>query len=256
MNFLIGLLFAHYFFTTSFLEGQVSDFLWPEGDMTLYLTGAKFFIYDDWRFPVFISNFLERSYPQSMAFTDTVPLFALFAKIIYKSTGYEIAHWAYWIITVVLLQPVAFSLLLWSMGVRNLLLNVAGGILSLLVPAFLYRVANPQCGHFTFITAMALYFVTAREAELRREMPHWLAILWLLTLLLISLVNMYLLAMSLLFCGISWTGWQWSPSEVDGGTPCGACACAAAARFWSLPRSCMQPDGLFLSRAEISVTTA
>ena len=142
MNFLIGLLFAHYFFTTSFLEGQVSDFLWPEGDMTLYLTGAKFFIYDDWRFPVFISNFLERSYPQSMAFTDTVPLFALFAKIIYKSAGYEIAHLAYWYFTAVLLQPVAFSLLLWSMGVRNLLLNVAGGILSLLVPAFLYRVAH------------------------------------------------------------------------------------------------------------------
>ena len=34
MNFLIGLLFAHYFFTTSFLKGQVSTFLWPQGDMT------------------------------------------------------------------------------------------------------------------------------------------------------------------------------------------------------------------------------
>src|SRR6266516_1269884 len=72
VNFVIGLLFAHYFFTTSFLRGQVSIFLWPQGDMTQYLTGAKFFIYDDWRFPVFISNFLERSIPQSMAFTDTV----------------------------------------------------------------------------------------------------------------------------------------------------------------------------------------
>ena len=206
MNFLIGLLFAHYFFTTSFLKGQVSDFLWPEGDITQYLTGAKFFIYDDWQFPVFISNFLERSYPQSMAFSDTVPLFALFAKIIYKLAGYEIAHLAYWYFTAILLQPVAFSLLLWSMGVRDLVLNAAGGILSLLVPAFLFRVGHaPLFGHFTFITAMALYFVTAREAELRREMPHWLAILWLLTLLLISLVNMYLLAMSLLFCGISWT---------------------------------------------------
>jgi hypothetical protein len=165
MNFLIGLLFAHYFFTTSFLKGQVSGFLWPEGDMTEYLTGAKFFIYDDWRFPVFISNFLERSYPQSMAFTDTVPLFALFAKIIYKLAGYEIAHLAYWYFTAILLQPVAFSLLLWSMGVRDLVLNAAGGILSLLVPAFLFRVGHPQFGHFTFITAMALYFITAREAR-------------------------------------------------------------------------------------------
>ena len=120
MNFLIGLLFAHYFFTTSFLRGQVSVFLWPDGDMTAFLTGAKFFIYDDWRFPVFISNFLERSYPQSMAFADTVPLFALFAKIIYKLAGYEIAHLAYWYFTAILLQPVAFSLLLWSMGVRDL----------------------------------------------------------------------------------------------------------------------------------------
>jgi hypothetical protein len=173
--------------------------------MTQYLTGAKFFIHDNWRFPIFISSFIERSTPQSMAFTDTVPLFALLAKVIYKLTGYEIAHLAYWYVTAIVLQPVAFSLLLWSMGVRDLLLNAAGGLLSILVPAFLFRVGHaPLFGHFTFITAMALYFITARKAELRREMPHWLTILWLLMLLLISLMNMYLLAMSLLFWGISW----------------------------------------------------
>src|SRR5262245_25497883 len=87
MNFLIGLLFATYFFTTAFLKGEVSVFLWPVGDMTQFLTGARFFIHDDWRFPIFISNFIERSTPQSMAFTDPVPLFAFLAKVIYKLTG-------------------------------------------------------------------------------------------------------------------------------------------------------------------------
>ena len=121
-NALVGLVFARYFFGGSFLKGQVAVFMWPQGDMTQYLTGAKFFIYDSWRFPIFISNFLERSTPQSMAFTDTVPLFALLAKIIYKLTGYEIVHLAYWYPTAVVLQPVSFSLLLWSIGVR------AGGV--------------------------------------------------------------------------------------------------------------------------------
>jgi hypothetical protein len=200
INATAGTVFAYYLFTKPFFIGTVSAFRWPQGDMELYLTGAKYFIHDDWRFPLFVTSFIERSYQQSMVMTDFVPVCALIAKIIYKVTGHEILYLAWWYLLDIVLQPVAFSLLLWFGGVQNKLLLICGGIFSLLVPAFLYRVGHaPLFGQFTITTAMALYFASARKPN----WPKWLLIAWPLWLLLCSMINMYVLVMVGVFFGAS-----------------------------------------------------
>jgi hypothetical protein len=193
-NAAVGIAAACYFFGRSFPAGAVSAFRWPQGDFQQYLTGAKFFIYDAWRFPLFISAFVERSYPQSMAFTDCIPLFALIAKLVYKTTGDEIPYLAWWYILVLVAQPLSFGLLLWSAGIRSKILIAAGGILSLLVPTFLYRGVHHAAlfGHFIPITAIALYFVSAA----RRPWPRWIWVAWPLWLLVAASINLYLLGMA------------------------------------------------------------
>src|SRR5262249_27794332 len=159
--------------------------LWPQGDMEQYLTGAKFFVYDSWRFPLLVSSYVERSYPQSMAFADFIPLFALVTKLVYKITGYEIPYLAWWYVLVVVAQPISFSLLLWFGGVRNKILLLTGGMLSLLVPTFLYRVEHAALfGHFIILTAMALYFAAVGGGRRNSVWPKWVLVAWPTWLLL------------------------------------------------------------------------
>ena len=202
LNAMVGLIFATYLLTGSFLRGEVSYFTWPDGDVQQYLTGGKYFIYDAWRFPLFVSALVERSEPQSMVFTDCIPLFALIAKIIYTLTGHEIPYLAWWYTFLIIAQPISFSLLLWFGGVRSLILQLSGGILSVLVPAFLYRVGHaPLMAHFTFITAIGLYFAATEQRAHEPIWPRWLRISWFALLLAVTMINMYLLLMVSAFFG-------------------------------------------------------
>lgn len=200
INAAIGIAFASYFFSRSFLGGTVAMFLRPEDDMVQYLTGSKFFIYDSWRFPLLISSYVERSYPQSMAFTDCIPLFAIITKLIYKITGQELNYLAWWYALVVVAQPVSFSLLLWFGGVRNKILLLTGGILSILVPTFLYRAMQAAMfGHFIILTAMALYFAAVNEGWSKPAWPRWVLVTWPAFLLFCATINLYLLVMAGIF---------------------------------------------------------
>ncbi len=194
VNAAVGIAFACYFFGRQFPTGAVTMFIWPQDDFQQYLTGSKFFVYDAWHFPLLVSSLVERSYPQSMAFTDCIPLLALITKVVYKAVGYEIPYLAWWYILVVVAQPISFGLLLWFGGVRSKLLIALGGIFALLMPTFLYRGAHHGAlfGHFTFIAAMALYFASTG----RRPWPRWIVIAWPLWLLFCASVNLYLLAMA------------------------------------------------------------
>jgi Family of unknown function (DUF6311) len=197
---LLGLSFAVYCFTKDFTAGEVSAFVAPRGDTEMFLVGGKYFLYDAWRFPLFVSHLVERSYPQSMVFTDCVPLFALLAKIIYKTTGYEIAWLAWWYVLVVIAQPLAFTFMLWEGGVRNTYLLIAGAAFSLLVPAWLYRIGHSALfGHFMITTAIGLYFACLRRSRSEGEWPQRLLLAWPLWLMLCSTVNVYLLAMACVF---------------------------------------------------------
>jgi len=200
LNAGVGIAFASYLFTRPFLTGAVSVFLWPQGDMEQYLTGAKFFVYDSWRFPLLVSSYVERSYPQSMAFADFIPLFALVTKLVYKITGYEIPYLAWWYVLVVVAQPISFSLLLWFGGVRNRILLLKGGMLSLLVPTFLYRVEHAALfGHFIILTAMALYFAAVGGGRRNSVWPKWVLVAWPTWLLLSATISLYLLVMAGIF---------------------------------------------------------
>jgi Family of unknown function (DUF6311) len=199
INGALGIAFACYLFAPAFLAGSVSAFLWPQGDTIMFLTAVKYFIHDTWHFPLFVTSFLERSYPQSLVYADCMPLGALIAKIIYKTTGYEFFYLSWWFVLSIVAQPIAFSLLLWAGGVRKLLLLILGGAFSLLVPAFLFRFGHPWLfGHFLITLSMALYFASTGDRE-KQEWPKWVLTAWPALLLSCTAINIYILAMTFTF---------------------------------------------------------
>ena len=191
---LIGLIFAGYLFSFAFLTGHGSVTRWPMGDMRSYLTAAKYFIYDDWRFPIFTTHFIvEHANVESMVFSDIIPIFALVTKAIYKATGVEIVYLPLWYFIATALQPLGFFLLLWAMRVRKPLYTICGSLLAIAVPTFLYRIGHaPLYGHFTILTSMALYFAFVNGSTEHRQK---LSRAWLAVILFIAMVNLYLLAM-------------------------------------------------------------
>lgn len=199
-NIAVGIFYAAYFLTGPFLQGRSAAFISPTADFQTYLTGGKFFIHDRWHFPLFVSDFVERSVPQSLAFFDLNPLFALIAKLIYKATGHEVAYQAWWYATSIFMQPVAFTLLIWFIGVRNRLILFCGGALAVLVPSFLTRVGHTALfGSFTYIVAMALYFAAIPPSLEGKRWLRWVRVAWPIWLCIVAAVHLYLLAMAAVY---------------------------------------------------------
>src|SRR5437870_1667904 len=83
------------------------------------ITGMRYFIADDWQFPIFRT--LKINPPEGLViiYTDSIPLLAFVGKALRPILG---VHWNYlgiWVCAAYLLQAVSIVVLLLSLGVRT-----------------------------------------------------------------------------------------------------------------------------------------
>jgi len=187
-----------------FITGKGAFWERPGGDVGTGLVGWINYAHDDWRWPIFaIRNY---HYPEgsNVYLADALPLFALPAKLIYKTTGWLPIYIGLWVAVCLFLQAVCASRLLLALGVRSLLPHLAGVLLFCYVPALFLR--------FGHMTLMAHFFILA-ELELyvrsRRELlsPHqWFRVcaLPVIAILVQPYLAVMALALALVIIGDRW----------------------------------------------------
>lgn len=190
---------AIYFFSVfdwSFLvEGNL--FRLGHSDIGLNFLGYLYYVRDEWRFPLFFTQYL--GYPDgiNIILTDSTPLVSLLFKLLAPLLPPDFHPFGFWTFLCYLLQAHAFSALLFHFGHRNVVAAVGGALFGVMTPFFAtLLVIASLSGQFLILYAVVLYLQVADSPNPRRP-------LLLFSILLVGalLINFYLFAMACVVYG-------------------------------------------------------
>jgi hypothetical protein len=188
---LVGLLFVLLMVPAGYLDGSAPLLLRPINDFLQHQTGILAYLNEPWHWPPFHTTLLAAPDGVSLVFTDSLPLPTFLAKVIQSLTGWQLPVLGWWLVATYLLQPVAMAAVLRALGVERPLPLLAGSIIALMLPWFLWRFGHTAlAGHFLLLFQLALVLGLPRA---RSAGPRLLAIGCLAWLAL--LVHAYLFLM-------------------------------------------------------------
>jgi hypothetical protein len=161
-------------------------------DTADHIIGQRYFLLDQWHMPPLQTQLLRWPKGTNIAFTDSIPLLAIPAKLLRRilPPGF---HAIFWFLAMAwCLQPVAAVFALRSAGEKRLLPSLAVAVIALSMPTLLYRcLAGHEAlsGHFLILVAIGLYFRISHGSRI----AMWLGPPALLVASL--LIHPYLMAM-------------------------------------------------------------
>ena len=138
-----------------------SDPLWqlPQGDRSQAVLGAEAFLRDPaWHFPLgATTRLLSGGKPVSIVYTDSIPWIAVLVKAVGLGPG-DISVTGLVAVLSVVLQPVAFALLLLALGVRRAESVLIGAALGAMLPAWYMRAVwhVALSSHWVIVLALAV----------------------------------------------------------------------------------------------------
>ncbi|TAJ85697.1 hypothetical protein EPO44_16215, partial [bacterium] len=177
----IGLGYVLYLFPMDFLAGSAP--WWNDAateDVKQEIIGMRYFIADDWQFPIFRT--LKVNPPEGIViiYTATIPLLALVAKALRQILGVHRNFLGIWVSAAYVLQPVSIVVLLLSLGVRTFVPCMTAAVIALSAPTFLFRLFHTALiSHFLVILALSLYFFSTRSSSFHSIWPWFALLLWL-----------------------------------------------------------------------------
>ncbi len=156
---LLGL--AHLWLTVTPGVVLPSDPLWqlPQGDRSQAVLGAEAFLRDPaWHFPLGVtSKLLSGGAPVSIVYTDSAPWIAILVKAAGFGVG-DVSVTGLVAVLSVVMQPVAFALLLLALGVRRAESVLIGAALGAMLPAWYMRAVwhVALSSHWVVVLALAV----------------------------------------------------------------------------------------------------
>ena len=196
--FAFGIVFAALSLDPGYVSGRGPYWSAQLGDVAKGEIGWFYYARDAWRFPLF--DIGTYHYPEggSLVLSDSLPLFALPAKIVYKLayTPEQLPpiYSGFWVVLCLVLQAVAASRLLRALGIRDFVSHLAGIAIFCYLPIVMLRFGQASLMAQCLILFALEGYVRAKREGLTRS--GWIAQCALPPLTL--LVHPYLAAM----CGI------------------------------------------------------
>lgn len=198
-SILFGMCLAFYVFPLSFIAG--TGLFWENAnaeifydDLSQALIGARYFIFDSWHFPLLKTKLLGAPDGTVIIFTDSIPLFAIIAKLIWFILPKGFNYIGIWYFLVWTLQPVSAVYALRSIGIKKFFPTLCVILMSTAMPAWWFRGGHAALtGHFLILFSIGNYFHLRGDIQARKS---WICS-WL-TVIFAALVHAYLLLMVLL----------------------------------------------------------
>jgi Family of unknown function (DUF6311) len=149
-----------------FLTGAHAFWRNPTGDLAQAMTGAAYFVADRWRWPLLLVPALGPVPGTHIAFTDSIPLVAILARLISAMSGWHVTYLPIWLTLCWLAQGPAMVVALGAAGVRNRAVLTLAGLIAVLLPPFIVRLKHVALStHFIILLAIALYFSSLGAAR-------------------------------------------------------------------------------------------
>ena len=173
----------------------------PQQDERMALMGYRYFLLDEWNWPLFVNHSIDVPYTTSVAFHDSIPLWALINKVVSTlippwETFSHGAFLALWHALVYALQACFGVACVRSLGHRSWRAGLVTAFFVLAVPAWIFRYGHPALSaHWIELWALWLYLRTPTRAPL----PWRLGIESLAQLAVAAMITPYHPVMSLGF---------------------------------------------------------
>ncbi|HIU02784.1 MAG TPA: hypothetical protein IAB63_05975 [Candidatus Onthocola gallistercoris] len=165
------------------------------GDLTQHYIGWKFFRNSDWHFPIGLMDGLV--YPQQICiiFTDSIPLFALFFKLLSPILPETFQYFGLWGVLSYFLMG-AVSAVILRKATKNPAICVAGSVFFSFSPYVIQRMFRHTAlaGNWLILMAIAIWIYKPYFSGFKRK-----TIAWGLLLVTGSLVHIYYIPMIMVF---------------------------------------------------------
>ncbi|MGV6872274.1 DUF6311 domain-containing protein [Pseudochelatococcus sp. B33] len=187
----LGLYFCRLTFPAALIFPAAPPDGFPLLDAAQHIAGQRYFIADDWRWPLLTAANLGTPDGTNIAFVDAIPIFAIILKSIRGLLPEGFHGILLWYAISLALQPVAAVWCLRAAGEKRLVPAICIAVISLCIPAWWNRFGHAALtGHFLLLLAVGGYFHLSRHGTALR----WLAALLLNVVAL--LVHPYLFFMT------------------------------------------------------------
>ena len=189
----IGLLVLVVIGGVGFPLGTSSYWDMPTQDHRAYLTGFRYFLDEPWHWPLLTTHTMSVPFEKSIAFTDSIPIWALLHKaigtILPPWDGFvERAYLGIWYALTFALQACFGVAILRQLGERTWAATICTAVIFVTLPSWLFRFHHASLvAHWLLLWALLMYLRTPEGATA----PRRLRIAQLVHLALCSLINPY-----------------------------------------------------------------
>jgi hypothetical protein len=162
----LALVFLAYLFPLAFFQGHstVFDF----GDNAQHTSGWWYYAKDTWHFPLLYTNRVDHPEGLNIAFTDSIPLAALFFKTLMTAFPSwfpaQFHYFGWWVGLVFVTQALSATLLVRVLGAKSLPATLITVAFALTWPVVHVRYSHAALMmHSIILAALALYFLGAQK---------------------------------------------------------------------------------------------
>lgn len=172
---------------------EVKENCFYGNDLTQHYLGWICYRQSDWTFPIGNMDRFSYPYQTSVIYTDSIPLFALFFKLLSPILPEQFQYFGLWSILCFILQGV-MAVRLFRSYTDNPVKQILLAAFFVIVPMLLWRtfIHSALCAHWLIL--MAMDPLVSKKSWDRKRVTFWYIIIGFLT----SMTAVYLL----LFCGI------------------------------------------------------
>ena len=208
----IGLLIYMVCYGPSLLDVTNDSWLLQGGDLMQHYVGWKAYRASDWHFPIGMTDGLLYPDQTCVVFTDSIPLFAIFFKILSPILPETFQYFGLWgALTYILMGGISAVIL--RKSTKHLSLCVIGSIFFSFSPYVIQRMYSHTAlaGNWLILLAIAIWVYKPFFSSFWRK-----TIAWTLLLVCGSLVHIYYIPMIMIFMIFSCVqdllennGWMW-----------------------------------------------
>ena len=158
----LAAVFLHFLFVPQFWQGKSS--LFEQVDASQHIAGWLFYVRDNWHFPLLHTSQINHPEGVNIAFMDSIPLAALFFKLIRDVLPSDFHYFALWHGFVFVLQAWGAVFLMRALGQKRLLASLLAVSFALTWPTLFWRLGHTALmTHGLLLFALGVYFLGKNE---------------------------------------------------------------------------------------------
>ncbi len=173
---LIGLVVFIYLYGVTTLNVTYTDWIMiTEGDLQQHYLGWEFFRNEPWAFP--LGKIQNWGYPfgTTVAFTDSIPLLAIFFKLLNPVLPNQFQYLGPWNLLCFMMQGAAASILI-GIYIKDKLLNALSVVFFVVNPVLTCRVFYNSSLVAQWLILFSLYLFLTPDPEHKRHRGFWLSL--------------------------------------------------------------------------------